>query len=154
MSSNHGYPGFVEDRAIIEVGKVLEAVRKYGAYSSVAFDIPTTQAVIARTYGGWARLCSECNTKGFRREFARAWVAYFRQDVRLFGHLPGIIETTNRKNGFYEHIPPPKLIGDPELALAMLNAQETFNLNDNRDAEGTKASSSTSDHSWERKEAS
>lgn len=118
--SNRGYPGFVEDRAIVEVGKVLEAVRKYSPYSSVVFDTATTQAVIARTYGGWARLCSECNTSGFRREFARAWMAYFRQGVRLFGHLPDIIEITNRSNGFHENAPPPKLIGNPEVALIVL----------------------------------
>lgn len=98
--SNRGYPGFVEDRAIVEVGKVLKAVRKYSPYSSVVFDTATTQAVIARVYDGWARLCTESSTKGFRREFARAWVAYFRQNVRLFDHLPGIIETTNHSNGF------------------------------------------------------
>ena len=111
MSKGSGYLGFVEDRDIVEVGKVLEAVRKHGAYCSVIFDAPVTQAVIARAYRGWARLCSECNAKGFRREFARTWMAYYRQGVRMFGHLPGIIETTNRSNGFYEHIPPPKLIG-------------------------------------------
>lgn len=146
MSNTHGYPGFVEDRAIIEVGKVLEAVRKYGAYSSVAFDIPTTQAVIVRTYGGWERLCSECNTKCFRREFARTWMACFRQGVRLYGHLPGIIETTNRSNGFHEQIPPPKLIGDPQLALTMLKLHEAFNMNSNLDTEDVKTSSQSFDH--------
>jgi len=130
MSNSNGYPNFVEDRAIVEVGKVLEAVRKHGAYPSVVFDVPTTQAVIARIYGGWAMLCSECNTKCFRREFARAWMAYFRQGVRLFGHLPGIIETNNLSNGFYEHIPSPKLIGDAELALYVLKANEVLETSD------------------------
>lgn len=65
MSSGNGYPGFVEDKAIVEVGKVLEAVRKHGAYWSVVFDVPVTQAVIARAYGGWARLCYECDAKSF-----------------------------------------------------------------------------------------
>lgn len=51
--TGNGYPGFVEDRAIIEVSKVLEAVRQHGAYSNVIFDSPVTQAVIARAYGGW-----------------------------------------------------------------------------------------------------
>lgn len=135
MSSWRGYPGFVEDRAIVEVGKVLEAVHKYSPYSSVVFDTPTTQAVITRAYGGWARLCTESSAKGFRRDFARTWEAYFRQGVRLFGHLPGIIETTNRENGFYEHIPSPKLIGDPELALNVLKAAEESDMNSNPDAE-------------------
>ena len=139
--SNRGYPGFVEDRAIVEVGKVLEAVRKYSPYSSVVFDTATTQAVIAHVYGGWARLCIESSAKSFRREFARAWVAYFRQNVRLFGHLPGIIETTNRSNGFHEHIPEPKLIGNPESACAVLKAAEKSDMNNNPDAEEAKAAS-------------
>lgn len=112
----------VEDMAIIEVGKVLEAVRKHGAYSSVVFDDPVTQAVIVRTYGGWPRLCSECDAKGFRREFVRTWAAYCRHKVECFGHLPGIFENANRSNGFYEHVPLPKLIGDQEIAHAVLAA--------------------------------
>ena len=99
------------------------------------FPLSATQAVIARAYGGWARLCTESSAKGFRRDFARTWEAYFRQGVRLFGHLPGIIETTNRENGFYEHIPSPKLIGDPELAINVLKAAEESDMNSNPDAE-------------------
>lgn len=120
-SDNRNYDP-IEDMAIVEVGKVLEAVRKHGAYSSVVFDDPVTQAVIARTYGGWPRLCSECDAKGFRREFVRTWAAYCRQKVEYFGYLPGIHESTNRRNGFYEYISPPKLIGDPEIARAVLKA--------------------------------
>ena len=113
MSSWRGYPGFVEDRAIVEVGKVLSAVSRYGTYSSVMFDDAVTQAVIVRHYGGWVRLCSECDDKGFRREFTRTWVAYHRKGIRHNGHLPGIFEITNHANGYYEHIPLPKLIDEP-----------------------------------------
>ena len=122
MNSNRYDP--TEDKAIVEVGKVLEAVRKHGAYSSVVFDDPMTQAVIARAYGGWPRLCIECDAKGFRREFARTWAAYCRQGVGQFGHLPGILENRNRRNGFFEHIPPPKLVGNPEKARTVLEAKE------------------------------
>lgn len=76
MSSTKGYPGYVEDRAIIEVGKVLEAIRQHGAYARVYFDSPVTQAVIVFYYGGWEQLRSGCNTHSFRREFARTWMAY------------------------------------------------------------------------------
>ena len=122
MTSDSRNDNLIEDMAIVEVGKVLEAVRKHGAYSSVVFDDPVTQAVISRSYGGWPRLCTECDAKGFRREFARAWAAYCRRKVEHFGHLPGISEITNRSNGFHEHIPPPKLIGDQEIARAVLEA--------------------------------
>jgi len=104
----------LEDRAIVEVGNVLSAVSKYGAYSSVVFDDPVTQAVIVRHYGGWVRFCSECDDKGFRREFVHVWMAYHRQEIRHTGHLPGIFEITNKAHGYHEHIPPPKLIGEPK----------------------------------------
>lgn len=129
-SDNRNYDP-IEDMAIVEVGKVLEAVRKHGAYSSVVFDDPVTQAVIARNYGGWPRLCRECDAKGFRREFARTWVAYCRQKVECFGYLHGIHESTNRSTGFYEYIHPPKIIGDTEIARAVLKAgQQTSALAD------------------------
>ena len=129
-SDSHTYDP-IEDMAIVEVGKVLEAVRKHGAYYSVVFDDSVTQAVIARTYGGWPRLCTECDAKGFRSEFARTWVAYSRQNVECFGYLPGILESANHINGFYEHIPPPKLIGNPEMARSVLMAgQEIYAMAD------------------------
>lgn len=120
----------IEDMTIVEVGKVLEAVRKYGAYSSVVFDNPVTQAVIADTYGGWPRLCAECDAKGFRQEFARVWAAYCRQRVGRFAHLPGTFEIANRSNGFDEHVPPPELIGYQNKAHSVLKAgQETDVMN-------------------------
>jgi hypothetical protein len=122
MTSDSRHFDPTEDRAIVEVGKVLEAVRKYSAYSSVAFDDPVTQAVIARAYGGWPTLCSECDAQSFRGEFVQTWAAYFRQSVRQFGHLPGVHEITNRTNGFCEHIPPPQLVGDQEKARSVLEA--------------------------------
>ncbi|MDL2315812.1 DUF6475 domain-containing protein [Desulfovibrio sp. OttesenSCG-928-A18] len=124
MNSNRCSFDPVEDRAIVEVGKVLGAVRQHGAYSSVVFDDPVTQAVIAKAFDGWSGLCSECDAKGFRWEFIRIWAAYFRQGVTQTGHLPGIFEITNRSNGYHGHIPPPRLIGDPEKARAVLEAGE------------------------------
>ena len=114
----------VGDRAIVETGKVLEAVRRHGVYSSVVFDDPVTQAVIVRTYGGWPQLCAACDAEGFRREFSRTWMAYFRQGIKLFGHLPGTFEITNRNNGYHEHIPPPILTGDQDKARAVLRTKQ------------------------------
>ena len=124
MISNSGNYDPTEDKAIIEVCKVLKAVRKYGAHSSVVFDDPVTLAVITHIYGGWPELCAECNAEGFYREFVRIWAAYFRQGVKHFGHLPGLFEIANRSNGFCEQMPPPKLIGDPKKANAMLKIRQ------------------------------
>ena len=122
----HMSGGNAEDKAEVEAGKVLDAIGRHGGYASVAFDDPVTQAVIVQAYGGWVKLCSECGVeeseKWFRKDFAKTWAAYFRQGVKQSGCLPGIIEIANRSNGHNDHIPPPKLIGDPAKAHAVLEA--------------------------------
>ena len=118
--------GAAEDKAEVEAGKVLAAIGRHGGYASVVFDEPTTQAVIVQVYGGWPKLCAECGVEEsehwFRKNFAKTWAAYARQGVKQFGHLPGIFEITNSSNGYLEHIDPPKLVGDPAKARAVLDA--------------------------------
>ena len=118
--------GSAEDKAEVEAGKVLDAIGRHGGYASVVFDDPTTQAVIVQAYGGWPKLCAECGVEEpehwFRKNFAKSWAAYSRQGVKQNGHLPGLFEISNHSNGFYEHIPPPKLVGDPAKARAVLEA--------------------------------
>ncbi|MDL2291333.1 hypothetical protein LJC09_04440, partial [Desulfovibrio sp. OttesenSCG-928-F20] len=53
---------------------------------------------------------------------AKTWAAYSRQGVKQSGHLPGLFEITNCSNGYLEHIEPPKLVGDPSKARAVLDA--------------------------------
>lgn len=48
--------GSAEDKAEVEAGKVLDAIGRHGAYSSVVFDDSVTQAVIVQAYGGWPKL--------------------------------------------------------------------------------------------------
>lgn len=118
--------GAAEDKAEVEAGKVLAAISKHGAYNSVVFDDAMTQAVIVQAYGGWPKLCADCGVEEsehwFRKNFAKTWAAYSRQGVKQSGHLPGIIEISNYANGYHEHIDPPKLIGDPDKARAVLEA--------------------------------
>ena len=98
--------------------------------ADVVFDDAVTQAVIVQSYGGWVKLCHDCgpgcengeSEHWFRKNFAKTWAAYSRQGVTLNGHLPGLIEISNHSNGFYEHIPAPKLIGIPSKANAVLEA--------------------------------
>ena len=115
-----------EDKAEFEAGKVLQAIGRHGAYSSVVFDDPVTQAVIVQAYGGWPKLCAECGVEEtenwFRKNFAKTWAAYSRQGVKQLGHLPGLIEISNYSNGYQEHIPLPKLIGDMDKAKAVLES--------------------------------
>lgn len=118
--------GAAEDKAEVETGKVLAAIGKHGGYASVVFDDAVTQAVIVQAYGGWPKLCTDCGVEEsehwFRKNFAKTWAAFARQGVKCTGHLPGIIEISNHGNGFYEHIDPPKLVGDPAKARAVLEA--------------------------------
>ena len=118
--------GAAEDKAEVEAGKVLSAIGRHGAYASVVFDDAVTQAVIVQAYGGWPKLCADCGVEEsehwFRKNFAKTWAAYSRQGVKQTGHLPGLFEITNRSNGYLEHIEPPKLVGDPAKARAVLEA--------------------------------
>lgn len=121
--------GNIDDKAEVEAGKVLAAIERHGAYVSVAFDDPTTQAVIMQAYGGWVRLCETCGVeeseKWFRKDFAKIWAAYSRQGVKHTGHLPGLFELTNCSNGHYDFVDPPKLVGDVDKARAVLEAGKT-----------------------------
>jgi hypothetical protein len=130
--------GSAEDRAEVEAGKVLEAIRRHGAYASVVFDDAVTQAVIVMAYGGWAKLCEGCgieeSTQWFRKNFAKTWAAYSRQGVTQTGHLPGIIEISNFSNGYFDYIDPPKLVGDPAKARAVLEAGEKTMLTESAGA--------------------
>ena len=118
--------GSAEDKAEVEAGKVLDAIGRHGAYSSVVFDDAVTQAVIVQAYGGWPKLCADCGVEEsenwFRKNFAKTWAAYSRQGVKQSGHLPGLFEITNCSNGYHDHIEPPKLIGDPDKARVVLEA--------------------------------
>ena len=118
--------GSAEDKAEVEAGKVLDAIGRHGGYASVVFDDAVTQAVIVQAYGGWVKLCQDCGVEEsehwFRKNFARTWAAYSRQGVKQSGHLPGLFEITNCSNGYHEHAGPPKLVGDPTKARAVLDA--------------------------------
>jgi hypothetical protein len=122
--------GSAEDKAEVEAGKVLTAIGRHGAYASVVFDDAVTQAVIVQAYGGWVKLCTDCgpgcengeSEHWFRKNFTKTWAAYSRQGVKHTGHLPGIIEITNCSNGYHDHVDPPKLIGGPAKARAVLEA--------------------------------
>ena len=121
--------GSAEDKAEVEAGKVLAAIGKHGAYASVLFDDAVTQAVIVQAYGGWPKLCADCGVEEsehwFRKNFAKTWAACSRQGVKQSGHLPGLFEITNYSNGFFDYVDPPKLIGDPDKARAVLEAGQS-----------------------------
>ena len=122
--------GNAEDKAEIEAGKVVEAVRSVGAYRSVVFDDPVTMAVISRAFGGWVRLCqnmTDREEKFFRREFKQAYGSYSRQGIREGGALLGISESQNVGRGL-EYREAPRLIGDNAKAQQVLTMSDSAAL--------------------------
>lgn len=122
--------GNAEDKAEIEAGKVVEAVRSVGAYRSVVFDDPVTMAVISRAFGGWVRLCqnmTDREEKFFRREFKQAYGSYSRQGIREGGALLGLSESQNVGRGL-EYRESPRLIGDNAKAQQVLTMSDSAAL--------------------------
>lgn len=114
--------GSAEDKAEVEAGKVLDAIRSYGAYRSVVFDDPVTMAVISRAFGGWVKLCVELSDreeKFFRKDFAKAYGSFSRQGIREGGVLLGLAERENASRGL-EYKEKPKLIGNPSKASQVM----------------------------------
>ncbi len=106
--------GKVEDRAEVEAGKVYQAIVEVSGSKAVVFDDPVTAAVVARGFGGWARLCStlkESELTWFTKDFCRRYVSFTHQNVEHVGALPG-------RNGT-EQI---ALVGDTAKAQAALAA--------------------------------
>ena len=121
--------GKLEDKAEIELSKVVNAIRRHGAYSSIVFDDPVTMAVIQNGFGGWIKLCDELlehELKWFRKDFLRIWQAYHAQGMKSYGKLTGLHESNNSIAGlsYYEK---PVLIGNINNALEILeHHEETF----------------------------
>ncbi|WP_290925028.1 DUF6475 domain-containing protein [Halodesulfovibrio sp.] len=116
--------GSPEDVAEFEASKVVNAVRRVGGYRSVAFDNPTTAAVIEYAFGGWAKFCCEfldANEKWFRKEFCNTYAAFARRGVQHFGELAGRAAISNEGH-CKPHQENLALIGDAGRAQAALAA--------------------------------
>ncbi|WP_300157092.1 DUF6475 domain-containing protein [Solidesulfovibrio sp.] len=134
----HLQGGSCDDKAEVEAGKVIRAIEQHGGYTSVAFDDPVTQAVIAQGFGGWAKMCEELSAaeeKWFRKDFAKMYAAYARQRVEVFGHLPGRFELMAAADN--SRFGPPALVGDKAKAAAiasggvsMLHREEPLSIGD------------------------
>ncbi len=118
--------GNVEDLAMMEAAKVLQAIKGVGGYRSVAFDNATTQAVIEYGFGGWVKMCADLDADKehwFLKDFAKTYGAYSRQGVSLTGHLAGRSEIANGA-GIYADKVRLELIGDHVKALAIAQAED------------------------------
>jgi hypothetical protein len=112
--------GTFTDRSLIAWGKVLDAVRRVGAYQSVTFDDPAIHAAIV-DLGGWPKVCrSEMEELAFiERRFCAMHKAYsLRPDIPYPSKLIGQHEADNQGAGY--EAPKPYLIGDAKRAEAVL----------------------------------
>jgi hypothetical protein len=103
--------GSTESQALQAWAQVAEAIRDFGAYTSVIFPDPLIHRVI-RDMGGWIALCqSKTSELPFRvREFEkryRAWVIH--PPAGCPRQLTGILEQQNRLGGY---LPPDPVLID------------------------------------------
>lgn len=120
----------IEDLAVLEAGKVIEAIKRVGKYKSVCFDDAVTMAVIKTGFGGWVKMCSDLNEveeKWFRKDFEAIYGAYNRQGIKHTGNLIGLSETTNDSNN-KKNKEGVILIGDQEKAK-QISASSAINKN-------------------------
>ena len=117
------------DRSLIAWGKVLDAMQRVGAYSSVCFDDGLIHASIT-DMGGWMQLCrSKTDDLPFlQKRFCDGYKAYAnRGDVAYPAVLLGEHEISNGAKGYRSA--PPVLIGNPAKAekvrLAGVNGPKT-----------------------------
>jgi hypothetical protein len=108
------------DRSLVAWGKVLETIRRVGAYKTVVFDDPAIHAAIT-DMGGWpAVCCTEVDELPFLQKRFCELHRVFAQ--RGQGEYPpalmGVFEAANRHNG--QPVQPPILIGDPARAQAVM----------------------------------
>jgi hypothetical protein len=111
--------GSAEDLAEVEAAKVLDAIKRIGPYSSVAFDDPVTCAVVKQGYGSWEDLveaADEQREHWFVKDFVRRWQAFKKQGLMAGGKCAGQIERLNSASGFGERKSPMALVGDAEKA--------------------------------------
>lgn len=82
--------GNIDDKAVIAISKIEDAIRSIGAYSNVVFDDPLIHAVIVR-YGGWVKLCEVTSDewKFLRKDLEKHYKALARTYSNS-NHLPEV----------------------------------------------------------------
>jgi hypothetical protein len=108
--------GTHSERSLLAWSKVLSAMQRVGAYSSVAFDDAAIHAAID-DLGGWPQLCREplevlAQTQ---RRFCHAYQVHVKAGVLVYpGLLLGESDSENQIKG--RPVAPPVLVGDPVRA--------------------------------------
>lgn len=112
--------GTHEDRSLMAWGKVFDAMRSVGQYSSVVFDDPMIHAVVT-DMGGWPKLCQITTDElpFVQRRFCETHAAYSRAGCEHYPRmLAGVHDIQNGALGYGQSRP--VLIGNSEKAQAVL----------------------------------
>ena len=113
--------GTTTDRAAMAWGKVLEAASSVGAYTDVVFDDPAIHAAI-EDMGGWPKIC-----RTEQKDLSYAMHRFCEQHKAYTGRgqfeFPARLRGDRSADAEYEKkglpLPKPKLIGNPERAMAV-----------------------------------
>jgi hypothetical protein len=125
-----GPPETLEDTALIEATKVLNAIRRIGSHSSVVFDDPVTMAVIQQHSGGWERLndLTEQEVKFWMKDWQKAYATFARAGLKSYGVLYGSIDRDNSAKGIDIENHPPVMIGDQDKAMKVWRGENKGDL--------------------------
>lgn len=114
--------GTTQDKALQAWAKVDKAVRHVGTYQTVVFDDPLIHRVL-HDMGGWVGLGMKTEDEWpfVQREFENRYRGFSMRSERpeYPRALIGISEAENSRNG--KRSDPPRLIGDPTRAQAVLS---------------------------------
>ncbi|MDD5414634.1 MAG: DUF6475 domain-containing protein [Smithellaceae bacterium] len=93
--------GTNQDKATQAWIKTVNAIRKYGNYTSVKFDDPVIHAVI-EFMGGWANTGEwhDDNLRWKEKEFLQLYKVMEKRGEPYPLHLPGLIEVINQSKGY------------------------------------------------------
>jgi len=113
--------GTAADRSLVAWGKVMDAIRRVGAYQSVAFDDGAIHAAI-EDMGGWSAVCrGQVDELPFlQKRFTDLHRAYSaRPDAKWPARLLGEHDLANAKLG--HATAPPALVGDVDKARRVMS---------------------------------
>lgn len=115
--------GDPESRSLQSWTKVEQAIGRVGPHQSVVFDEPAVMSAI-EDMGGWIALCglTEQEVPFKRQEFVKRYKGYLtRPPLTHPAKLIGMSEAYNMQH-FPKYVEQPVLIGNPQLALEVMNS--------------------------------
>lgn len=116
--------GNAEDRAMIALQQLKQAIAEHGTYKSIKFTDAKIHAVV-QALGGWVSLGEKTYDEWvwIDKDFVRIYRAFLSRDVQCPDHLVGMTEHSNAIKGITDEwyterglpVPQPVMIGAPDM---------------------------------------